>query len=554
MIYRTALSRVARTTNVHRGHLSRLLSTRASTVLNALDLTPSSNGTISGVYDGQWGGSGDVLESICPATGEVLAQVQGASPQELQIALEKSQEAFEFFRAVPAPKRGDILRQIREALAAKRDELGAIVSLEMGKIRTEGVGEVQEFIDIADYGVGLSRMMNGRVVSSERPGHSILEVPSPLGVVGVLSAFNFPVAVYGWNLALSLAAGNATLWKPSPTTPLTSIATTKIIASVLEKNSIPGAVAGLVIGDQDVGEAVVQSELVDMVSFTGSERVGRQIGKTVQSRFGKVLLELGGNNAVIVLPDADLSLAVPSTFFGAVGTAGQRCTSTRRIYLHRSIAHEFLHRLTALYKTLTPGDPLEPRTLLGPLHTKNSMDIFSYALDSLNSVGSEILVGGSPYLGSHLPTHLREGNFVRPTLAVPPAEVPLSHGIWQTETFAPVTTVKIFDELDEAIEWNNGVKQGLSSSLWTRDVRSVGKWLGLGGAKGSDCGIVNVNVGTSGAEIGAAFGGNKNTGWGRESGGDAWKQYVRWSAATINFSDEAPLAQGVSFDTSSATS
>ncbi|KAI0826342.1 Aldehyde/histidinol dehydrogenase [Irpex lacteus] len=439
MIYRTALrasSRVART----RGHLSRLLSTRASTVLNALDLTPSSNGTVSGVYDGQWSGSGDVLESVCPSTGEVLAYVQGASPSELQTAIAKSREAFEFFRAVPAPKRGDILRQIREALAAKRDELGAIVSLEMGKIKTEGVGEVQEFIDIADYAVGLSRMMNGRVVASERPGHSILEVPNPLGVVGVLSAFNFPVA----------------------------------------KNGIPGAVAGLVIGDRDVGEAVVE------MSFTGSERVGRQVGKVVQSRFGKVLLELGGNNAVVVMPDADLSLAVPSTFFGAVGTAGQRCTSTRRIYLHRSIAPDFLHKLTSLYKNLSPGDPLDPKTLLGPLHTKNSVDIFSFALDSLDSVGADILVDG---------------------------------------TFAPVTTVKVFDEIEEAIEWNNG--------FWTRDVRNVGKWLGLG-----------VNVGTSGAEIGAAFGGNKSTGWGRESGGDAWKQYVRWSACTLNFSDEAPLAQG----------
>ncbi|KAI0694506.1 NAD-aldehyde dehydrogenase [Cytidiella melzeri] len=557
MIYRASSPRarlLSRRSLSHTRHLTRLLSTRASTILNALDLTASSSGTIPGVYDGQWGGSGEIMESVCPATGEVLARVQGASPQELQTALDKSREAFGLFKSVPAPRRGEVLRQIREALAAKRNELGAIVSLEMGKIQTEGVGEVQEFIDIADYAIGLSRMMNGRVVASERPGHSILEVPNPLGVVGVLSAFNFPVAVYGWNLALSFAAGNSTLWKPSPTTPLCSIATIKIVSSVLERNGIPGAVAGLVIGGKDVGEAVVESDNVDMVSFTGSEHVGRQVGKVVQSRFGKVLLELGGNNAVIVMPDADLSLAVPSTFFGAVGTAGQRCTSTRRIYLHRSIAPNFLSKLTGMYKTLKPGDPLDSKTLLGPLHTKAAVGVYTNAVEQLKSVGAEILVGGAPYYSHLTGTHLEGGNYVNPTLAIPPSNLPLSHPIWQTETFAPVVCVRVFDELEEAIESNNGVRQGLSSSLWTRDVRSVGKWLGLGGGKGSDCGIVNVNVGTSGAEIGAAFGGNKSTGWGRESGGDAWKQYVRWSACTINFSDEAPLAQGVSFETSAEAS
>ncbi|KAI0337491.1 NAD-aldehyde dehydrogenase [Trametopsis cervina] len=545
MLYKAALLRT--TPAVARRHLARSLSSRASTVLTALDI-PTSSDPIPGVYDGEWSGSGEVLESVCPTTGEVLARVQGASPQELQKAIEKSREAFKAFRAVPAPRRGEILRQIREALAAKRDELGAVVSLEMGKIRTEGVGEVQEFIDIADYAVGLSRMMNGRVVASERPGHSILEVPNPLGLVAVLSAFNFPVAVYGWNLALSFAAGNSTLWKPSPSTPLCSIATTKIISSVLERNGIPGAVAGLVIGSKDVGVAVVESESVDMVSFTGSENVGRQVGKVVQSRFGKVLLELGGNNAVVVMPDADLSLAIPSTFFGSVGTAGQRCTSTRRLYLHRSVAPQFISKLKSMYETLIPGDPLHEKTLLGPLHTKNATAIYNKGIETLQSAGAEILVGGSAY--SNLSSPLSGGNFVRPTLAVPPASVPLSHTLWQTETFAPITCVSVFDELEEAIEWNNGVKQGLSSSLWTRDIRNVGKWVGLGSGGGSDCGIVNVNVGTSGAEIGAAFGGNKSTGWGRESGGDAWKQYVRWSACTLNFSDEAPLAQGVSFEAS----
>ncbi|KAL5498037.1 hypothetical protein ACEPAH_2968 [Sanghuangporus vaninii] len=537
---------------------TRCLSSRAISVLGALDIPTSDGVELPGVYDGTWGGSGEVFESACPATGEVLARVRSASPQEMQAILSKTREAFQTFRGVPAPKRGEILRQIREALARKRDELGALVSLEMGKIRTEGEGEVQEFIDICDYAVGLSRMMNGNVVNSERPGHTILEVPNPLGVVGVLSAFNFPVAVYGWNLALSLAAGNATLWKPSPTTPLCSIAVTKIIAEVLERNGLPGAVASLVTGGKDVGEAITGSKEVDMVSFTGSEETGKKVANAVQSRFGKVLLELGGNNAAIVMPDADLSLAIPAVFFGAVGTAGQRCTSTRRLYLHRSISSSVLTSLLQLYRTLKPGDPLDRKTLLGPLHTRNAVGMYGSAVRRLRESRSEILVGGDVYEGKSLEGPLDGGNYVQPTIARPlsaslslssnistsssQSELSESQDLWRTETFAPILQVGVFDELEEAIEWNNAVPQGLSSSLWTRDVRNVGRWIG---PRGSDCGIVNVNVGTSGAEIGAAFGGNKSTGWGRESGGDAWKQYVRWSACTINFSDSAPLAQGI---------
>ncbi|KAH8986932.1 NAD-aldehyde dehydrogenase [Lactarius hatsudake] len=519
---------------------TRRLSSRASSVLGALDI-PTTPSELPGVYDGEWKGSGDILQSVCPTTGEVLAHVKSASPVELHAALERTREAYVHFRSIPAPRRGEIIRQIREALAAKREELGALVSLEMGKIRTEGVGEVQEFVDVCDYAVGLSRMLNGRVINSERPGHTILEVPNPLGVLGVLSAFNFPVAVYGWNLSISMAAGNATIWKPSPTTPLCSIAVTRIVSGVLEKNNIPGAVAGLVTGGKDVGEALVQSRDVDMVSFTGSEHVGRIVGKNVQSRFGKVLLELGGNNAAVVMPDADLSLAVPAVFFGSVGTAGQRCTSTRRLYLHRAIAPEFLARLQKLYGALTPGDPLDARTLLGPLHTRAAVDAYDDAIGVLKAAGSQILVGGARYLDGG-------GNFVRPTIAVPASAAAADGELWATERFAPVLLVAEFEELEQAIAWNNAVPQGLSSSLWTRDVRNVGRWIG---PAGSDAGIVNVNVGTSGAEIGAAFGGNKSTGWGRESGGDAWKQYVRWSACTINFSDGAPLAQGVDFTPSS---
>ncbi|CAK5263764.1 unnamed protein product [Mycena citricolor] len=535
------VSRSALVLGTRRSRVSaRFLSSRASNILAALDITTS--GEVHGVYDGEWKGTGDVVESVCPTTGEVLARVKTASPIELHTALEKSREAFEYFRNVPAPRRGEILRQIREALASKRTELGALISLEMGKIKTEGVGEVQEFVDICDYAVGLSRMMNGRVVASERPGHSILEVPNPLGVVGVLSAFNFPVAVYGWNLSLSLAAGNATIWKPSPSTPLCAIAVTKIISGVLEANNVPGAVAGLITGDKDAGEAITQSRSVDLVSFTGSEHVGRIVGKTVQSRFGKLILELGGNNAAIVMPDADLKMAIPSVFFGAIGTAGQRCTSTRRLYLHRKVADEFLERLGKVYSSVTPGDPLDDATLLGPLHTASAVGMFKKTIDYLHDTDADIITGGRVYSSDRQPMGC-DGNFVQPTLAVP-KDADHSDILWQTECFAPILNCAVFDELEEAIQWNNAVPQGLSSSLWTRDMRNVGTWIG---PRGSDAGIVNVNVGTSGAEIGAAFGGNKSTGWGRESGGDAWKQYVRWSACTINFSDAAPLAQGVDF-------
>jgi len=441
---------------------------------------------------------------------------------------------------VPAPKRGEILRQIREGIAAKRDELGALVSLEMGKIRTEGVGEVQEIVDICDYAVGLSRMMNGRLVSSERVGHSILEVPNPLGVVGVITAFNFPVAVAGWNLALSLAAGNATVWKPAHTTPLTAVAITKIVANVLERNGIHGAISALVTGGREVGQAVVESDLVSMVSLTGSEAAGRRVAKVVQSRSGKALLELGGNNASIIMPDADLRLAIPAVFFGAVGTAGQRCTSTRRLYVHNDIADEVLEKLASLYSSARVGDPLESRTLLGPLHTSQAVDVYDGAINDHFAARAKVHTA----TGRLTEGTLASGNFVRPVI-VEPQNTDHTQELWRTEVFAPILSVARFDELEQAIEWNNAVPQGLSSSLWTRDIGALGRWIG---PAGSDCGIVNVNAGTSGAEIGAAFGGNKSTGWGRESGGDAWKQYVRWSACTINFSDEAPLAQGVQFD------
>ncbi|KAK0447080.1 NAD-aldehyde dehydrogenase, partial [Armillaria borealis] len=525
------------------------LSTRASRILSSLDI-PTTSTEVPGVYDGEWKGSSEILTSVCPTTGEVLARVKSASPEDLRETLAKARDAYKVFRNVPAPRRGEIIRQIREALAAKRVELGALVSLEMGKIKTEGVGEVQEFIDICDYAVGLSRMMSGCVVASERVGHSILEVPNPLGVIGVLTAFNFPVAVYGWNLSLSLAAGNATIWKPSHTTPLCAIAVTTIISKVLEHNGISGAVAGLVTGGKDIGEGIVANSGVDLVSFTGSECVSHSVGQNVSARFGKTILELGGNNASTVMDDADLSMAVPSVFFGAVGTAGQRCTSTRRLYLQRNIADEFLQRLLTAYRSVKPADPLVDTTLLGPLHMSNAVNVYENTIQYLRSIDAEILIGGLRY--NEAP--LDQSNFVQPAIAILyhfdrfvkllPKSVDTRDKIWCTETFAPILNVAIFDHLDQAIEWNNSVPQGLSSNLWTRDLRNAGQWIG---PNGSDAGIVNINVGNSGAEISAAFGGNKSTGWGRESGGDAWKQYVRWSACTINFSNEAPLAQGVTF-------
>jgi len=452
---------------------------------------------------------------------------------------------------MPGPKRGDVIRQIREALNDKLGPLGDLVSLEMGKIKSEGKGEVQEFIDICDHGVGLSRSVAGRVLPSERPDHVIYEVPNPLGVVGILSAFNFPVAVYGWNFAIALATGNATIWKPSPTTPLCAIAVTQIIQKVLEANGLPGAAASLVCGDVEVGKTLVASPEVPLVSFTGSERVGREVGKTVQDRFGKTILELGGNNAVIVDADADLKLALQAVLFAAVGTCGQRCTTTRRLFLHKSIAKEFLDRLLPFYDanskdtTLSMGDPLNPKTLIGPLHSEVSVRNYEKAIADVTARGGEILTKNSGRMPA--PKEYSEatgGNWVYPVIIRPKKDDPC----WKEEVFAPILYVAEFETLDEAIALNNSVPQGLSSSLFTKNLQSMGKWLG---PEGSDCGIVNINVGTSGAEIGAAFGGNKSTGWGRESGGDAWKQYVRWSAATVNYGNKMPLAQGVTFGPSS---
>ncbi len=432
---------------------------------------------------------------------------------------------------------------MRAALADNISDLGDLISLEMGKIRTEGKGEVQEFVDIMDSAVGMARSIGGSSVSSERAGHSLQHIPNPLGLVGVISAFNFPNAVFGWNFSLAFITGNATLWKPAPTVNLVGIATTKILAKVLEANDLPGALAALVCGGVEVGKKLVSDPRVDLVSFTGSEHVGRLVSMEVASRFGQSILELGGNNASIVLPDANLKLAAPSVVFSALGTAGQRCTTTRRLFLHKDIADEFLATLVTAYKSasLRTGNPLAENTLIGPLHTQDAVAKFEAAVAEAQEQGGKVLVGGAKWDGAD--ELLKGGNWVQPTIVkfddVTKAKV------MQRETFAPILYVATFSTLEEAIELNNNVPQGLSSSLFTKDITSAYKWLG---PAGSDCGIVNVNGSTSGAEIGLPFGGNKSTGWGREAGGESWKQYVRWSSSTINFSNELAFAQGVSFE------
>ncbi|KAJ3118621.1 Alpha-aminoadipic semialdehyde dehydrogenase [Nowakowskiella sp. JEL0407] len=511
------------------------------------DLGLSSNRNF-GAFDGRWHGSGAVSVSINPATNTPIAQVVNASEEETVSMITKAKKAYEFWRTVPAPKRGEVLRQIRNRLDELKEPLGILVSLEVGKIKAEGIGEgraiiiytfdfdnqtfqkVQEYIDIADYAVGLSRMLNGQIIPSERPNHILLENYHPLGVIGIISAFNFPNAVFGWNQALAMITGNATIWKPANSTPLTAIATTKIIESVLSLNDLPGALACLACGDAAIGNVLVESPNISLLSFTGSTNVGRNIGVKVQSRFGKNLLELGGNNAIIVCEDADLDLTIPSVLFAAVGTAGQRCTTARRLFLHESIYDKVLEKLVNAYKQIVIGNPLDDGVLCGPLHSKNAVSEFEKGIEEVVKQGGEIIYGGK----------VLNGNYVVPTITAIKHNAP----VVQKEIFVPILHVIKFKDFQEAIKMNNLVSQGLSSSVFTKDIEKVFQWIG---PAGSDCGIVNVNLPTNGAEIGGAFGGEKETGGGRESGSDSWKQYCRRVTTTINNSKELPLAQGIKF-------
>ncbi|XP_018321295.1 putative aldehyde dehydrogenase family 7 member A1 homolog [Agrilus planipennis] len=489
-----------------------------------------------GVYDGQWKGSGDTAKSICPSNGKVIAEVKRGSLQDYESCVRAAENAWQYWAEVPAPKRGEIIRQIGNAIRDKLEPLGKLVSLEMGKILAEGRGEVIEFIDICDYAVGLSRTISGNVFPSERPGHDLMERWNPLGLVGIITAFNFPIAVYGWNSAIALVCGDTLLWRGSETTPLVSVATTKIVSEVLTRNNLPGAISTLCCSGIDVSRAMTQDPRIKLLSFTGSTQVGEQIGVEVQRRFGKLLLELGGNNAFVVASDADLNMVIQALVFACVGTAGQRCTSTRRLILHKSVYNEVLQRLKKAYEKVFNriGDPLESNTLIGPLHSQKSLDNYKSAIEAIIKAGGKIEFGGKIIN--------RPGYFVEPTIVT---NLKADHPLVQSECFAPIVYVLEVNSIEEAIRYNNNVPQGLSSTLFTQSIENFYKWIG---PKGSDCGIVNVNVSTSGAEIGGAFGGEKHTGGGRESGSDAWKQYMRRSTITVNYSKEMPLAQDISFD------
>ncbi|XP_004420312.1 PREDICTED: alpha-aminoadipic semialdehyde dehydrogenase [Ceratotherium simum simum] len=486
-----------------------------------------------GVYNGSWGGRGEVITTYCPANNEPIARVRQASVADYEETVREAREAWRIWADIPAPKRGEVVRQIGDALREKIQVLGRLVSLEMGKILVEGVGEVQEYVDICDYAVGLSRMIGGPILPSERPGHALIEQWNPVGLVGIITAFNFPVAVYGWNNAIAMICGNVCLWKGAPTTSLISVAVTKIVAKVLEDNKLPGAICSLTCGGADIGTAMAKDERVNLLSFTGSTQVGKQVALMVQERFGRSLLELGGNNAIIAFEDADLSLVVPSALFAAVGTAGQRCTTARRLFLHESIHDEVINRLKKAYAQIRVGNPWDSNVLYGPLHTKQAVSMFLGAVEEAKKEGGTVVYGGK--------VMDRPGNYVEPTIVTDLAH---NASIAHTETFAPILYVFKFKNEEEVFAWNYKVKQGLSSSIFTKDLGRIFRWLG---PKGSDCGIVNVNIPTSGAEIGGAFGGEKHTGGGRESGSDAWKQYMRRSTCTINYSKDLPLAQGIKF-------
>jgi aldehyde dehydrogenase (NAD+) len=479
---------------------------------------------------------GALLESVNPSTGEVIARVRTASRDDYEAVIAGTREAFYAWRVTPAPRRGEAVRLIGEALRRHKDDLGSLVTMETGKIKAEGDGEVQEMIDIADFAVGQSRMLYGKTMHSERPGHRMYEQWHPLGMVGIISAFNFPVAVWSWNAFIAAVCGDVCVWKPSPKTPLTAIAIQKICRQALAGHDFPPVFSLFIEDDVKLAERFVDDSRVDLVSFTGSCAVGSQVGHRVAARMGRSLLELGGNNAIIVDEHANLELAIPAIVFGAVGTAGQRCTTTRRVLVHETLFETLVHRLIRAYEQVSIGDPMDPGTLMGPLIDPSSVIRFEAALEKALASGGQILHGG----------HVidRPGNFVQPTIVK-------AMNDWQIvrdETFAPILYMIPFHNLDEAIAMQNAVGQGLSSAMFTDSLQNAERFLS---AAGSDCGIANINIGTSGAEIGGAFGGEKETGGGREAGSDSWKAYMRRQTNTINFSAALPLAQGIRFDVGS---
>lgn len=474
------------------------------------------------------------ITSYTPIDGSSIAEVSLTTGEEYNRVAETAVEAFRTWRRVPAPERGEVVRQIGLELRKYKEALGKLVSYEMGKIYQEGRGEVQEMIDICDFAVGQSRMLYGKTMHSERPDHRMYEQWHPLGPVGIISAFNFPVAVYSWNAMIAAVCGDVVIWKGSEKTPLCSIAVQKIIAGVLEENDLPEGIFNLITGGREAGEWLTTDNRLPLISATGSIPMGRQVGKAVAERLGKTILELGGNNAIIISKDADIEMAVRASVFGAVGTAGQRCTSTRRLIVHQEVYDQIKTRLTDIYKSISIGNPLDEETLVGPLIDRDAVQSMQKALEQIQREGGKIVCGGEVLENM-------EGHYVRPAIA----EVENHYDIVQEETFAPILYLIKYRDLEQAIGFHNGVRQGLSSALFSLNMREVEQFLSH---KGSDCGIANINVGTSGAEIGGAFGGEKETGGGRESGSDAWKAYMRRQTNTINWGDTMPLAQGIEFD------
>ncbi len=495
------------------------------------------------VNEGTWTGlkavgkSTDFIESYSPVDGKLIGSVGVTSEKDYAKVVRKAEEAYKKWRAIPAPKRGEIVRQYGDALRANKDALGRLVSYEMGKSLQEGWGEVQEMIDICDFAVGLSRQLYGLTMHSERPGHRMYEQWHPLGIVGIISAFNFPVAVWSWNAMIALVCGDVCIWKASEKTPLCAIACNNILQSVLKANKVPEGVSSIINGDYRVGEYLTFDTRIPLISATGSTRMGKIVGSTVASRLGKSLLELGGNNAIIVTPDADLKVVLTGAVFGAVGTAGQRCTTTRRLIIHESIYDTVKKQLKKAYSQLVIGNPLDPKVHVGPLIDTDAVGNYKNAIKAVKEEGGKMLVAG----GVLKAEGYESGCYVKPAIA----EVENKMKIVQHETFAPILYLMKYSDLEEAIAMQNDVPQGLSSAIMTNNLKDAELFLSNAG---SDCGIANVNIGTSGAEIGGAFGGEKETGGGRESGSDSWKAYMRRQTNTINYSDELPLAQGIKFD------
>ncbi len=503
--------------------------------LKELGLNETNNGTSTGA---SWFSSGEEIASYSPVDGKLIGKVSATTKEDYEKVISTATEGFKEWRTLPAPQRGEIVRKFNDELRRLKEPLGKLVSYEMGKSYQEGLGEVQEMIDICDFAVGLSRQLHGLTMHSERPGHRMYEQYHPLGVVGIISAFNFPVAVWSWNTALAWVCGDACIWKGSEKTPLTSVACQNIAARVFSENGVPEGISCLITGDYTVGEMMTKDERVPLISATGSTRMGKIVAKEVAGRLGKTLLELGGNNAIIVTPDANIKNTVIGAVFGAVGTCGQRCTSTRRLIVHEDVYDKVKSAVVDAYKQIKIGNPLDENNHVGPLIDKDAVKNYQRALDKVVEEGGTVLVEGGVLEGEGY----ESGCYVKPAIA----EAENHFEIVQHETFAPVLYImKYKGDVSNALELQNGVRQGLSSAIMTNNLREAERFLSV---EGSDCGIANVNIGTSGAEIGGAFGGEKETGGGRESGSDAWKVYMRRQTNTINYTTELPLAQGIKFD------